>query len=98
MPLLTRKWHFLDYIVGAAPKDHGVYALWRGSELVFVGVTGPKDDIRACLLRHFDDDRIVNERVDHFSWELPPDPEARRDELLAQYKAAHGRLPVGNIS
>jgi hypothetical protein len=98
MPLLSRKWPFLDYIVSAAPTDRGVYALWRANELVFVGIAGPKDNIRTCLRKHFDGQVGASSPADHFSWELPPDPEARRDEVLEQFKQAHGRLPSGNAA
>ena len=98
MPVLTRKWPLLDYVVASAPTDGGLYALWHGSEMLFIGIAHGTDNIRACLLKHFAKRGAPGplQNADHFSWELPSDAEARRAQILEDFKRKHGRLPVGN--
>ena len=96
MPLLSRKWPFLEYIVASAPTDAGLYGLWKAEELLFVGVAEAAVGIRACLKRHFAGEHgEVTRAADHFSWELSFEPQRRRDEVLAAFVKQHGRMPRG---
>lgn len=98
MPLLTRKWPFLDYVVGSSPTDKGLYALWKADELLFVGIADEASGIRGCLLRHFDGEHgPVLKSADHFSWELSFEPEKRRGEVLEAFEKQRGRLPLGHL-
>jgi hypothetical protein len=97
MPLLTRKWPFLDYVVGSSPTDQGLYALWKEGELLFVGIADDQNGIRGCLVRHFGGEHgPLLQSADHFSWELAFEPEKRRSEVLQAFEKQRGRLPLGH--
>jgi|SRR5581483_4112162 len=92
VPLLSRKWPYLDYVVRSAPTDAGLFALWSGEELLFAGIAA--SGIRGELLRHFRGDvSPITKNADHFSWELSREPEKRLKEVLAQFHAINGRPP-----
>ena len=96
MPLLSRKWPFLDYVVNAAPNDAGLYALWSGDEMLFAGLAGALGGIRRELQRHWRGEvNLITQNADHFSWELSSEPEKRLMEVLAQFQEVYRRPPRG---
>jgi hypothetical protein len=94
VPLLSRKWPFLDYVVNAAPDDAGLYALWSADEMLCVNIAGQPGGIRAELQRHWRGEAgIITQKADHFSWELSREPDKRLQEVLAQFQQTYGRSP-----
>lgn len=89
VPIWSRKWPFLDYVIESAPLDPGVFALWHTEELVFIGAA--VTSIRQCVMEHFSGEHGPEARMaDHYSWEVAKDPEARQQELIVQFAALHG--------
>lgn len=94
MPIWSRRWPFLDYSIEAAPLDQGVFGLWHGGELVFIGATSTGTSLRQCLLEHFRGVHALEHReADHYSWEVSEKPEERKRAVLAQFQREHGRWP-----
>jgi len=94
VPLLSRKWPFLDYVVNAAPNDAGLYALWSSDEMLCVAIAGQPGGIRGQLQRHWRGELgLITQNSDHFSWELSLEQEKRLQEVLAHFQKTYGRPP-----
>lgn len=76
-----------------APEHGGLYALWRGDELLHLGqAAGGDDTIRARLMMHFwSADGRLPVSPTHYSWEICADPAAVRAQWLAELGADEGR-------
>ena len=94
MAIRGPKWLIVAALVTMSPDTPGVFELWEGDELVFVGSS------RDSTLRH----QLVHELLEsgsqatHFSWEITFDPAGRERELLAEYEQQHHRPPRFNAS
>jgi hypothetical protein len=84
---------FTETLVGAAPQAAGVFALWQGGGIVYYGRA---DAIRRALAEHFAARALGAQRVSGCSWEISADPEARYQELMREYAAAHCSVPLWN--
>lgn len=80
--------------VDKAPRKAGVYALYAGSTLVFLGqAAGRTDTIRSRLRAHLG---VAAMGATRYKREVCEDPGSRCAELIAEHVAAHGGLPAGN--
>jgi hypothetical protein len=104
MPVSGPRYRFNSWQITGAAAAGGVYALWKGDELVYIGrahdsspMAQPDADltIRGRLLGHYTR-RIAPHDATHFSYELSAQPAAREAELLLEFQQAHARLPRGN--
>ena len=97
-PDAQQRYRFTRADLSRAPDGPGVYTLWQGDELIYIGrANGGAKTIRSCLLDHyFGSVDPVTERATHYSWELTDDPAAREAELLREYQETWGNLPRGN--
>ncbi len=82
-----------------APNEAGVYALYRGIELIYLGrapVGGPT--IRSCLQSHqLGQEGSCTQGATAFCYEVVADPVAREIVLQKEFKLVHrGRLPRCN--
>ena len=60
MPLASPRYDFQPPTIHGVPDDPGIYALYRGSELVCIGLAlarGMSDTLRGCLQEHWDNKR-----------------------------------------
>jgi hypothetical protein len=98
MPFGGGRYRFTSNMVEGAPADPGVYALWEGEELIYYGrASGNVISIQLALFEHLRGRTgACTQRATHYGWEISLDPVAREAELLAEYKAAHNRLPRCN--
>jgi len=102
MPISGPRYRFNSWqITGAAPEA-GVYALWNGEELIYIGRAYGRSDapdaastIRGRLLDHYTK-RAMPHDATHFSYELAAQPAKREAELLLEFQAANARLPRWN--
>lgn len=87
---------FTDQQVQTVPSEAGVFCLWYGRDLVYVGCTAPCSDLRSeldhALKMAMADDMLATT----FSFELTRTPKARAAEELRSYFADWGRLPKYN--
>ena len=83
-------------MVDGAPEEAGVFALWEGGELIYLGRTAPGATIRQRLEEHLERRLACTTRASHYSWELSLRPEARELELLRDFTLQFGALPKCN--
>jgi hypothetical protein len=85
-------------MINGAPKDMGVYALWRGNQLLYIGrALGTSSTILSCLDEHMSGARCECSKVaTHYSWEIVLQPTVREAELLQEQRQAGG-LPPCNL-
>ena len=84
-------------MVGGAPPDPGVFALWENDELIYYGrALGDGATIQSCLRAHLDGGNPCTARVTHYGWEITSNPRLRELELLREHQRAHGSLPRCN--
>ena len=90
-----KRYPFTRPIIEYAPYDvAGVYLLWEGDEVIYIGRTGTSTNIRACLLEHLDGIRGgCTSTATHYSWEITLWDSARETELLALFARENRRDP-----
>jgi hypothetical protein len=94
-PVHTKRWRLLETIVEVAPDASGVYALWKGGEIIYYGRATVS--IRACLSEHLRGERgMCTGKATHYSWELCNRPAPRESELLSEFWAVYSRFPGCN--
>lgn len=96
MPIRNPKYRLTRAMVEGAPEEAGVFALWEGDELIYLGRTSPGATIRGRLAEHLEQRCECTRRASHYSWELSLRPEARELELLREFSAQFGRVPKCN--
>jgi hypothetical protein len=81
-----------------APKTHGVYALYEGSRLIYIGrAAGTNVTINSRLNDHArGDDGPCTQAYTHYQREETSNAKAREEQLLEEYKKANGQLPPCN--
>ena len=89
MVMHGRRWLVLAALAALAPDTPGVIELWDGDELVYVGATRKKETLRTELEREL----AAHSEATHFSWEITFHPEARTNELLAEFEHQYHRRP-----
>ena len=84
--------------VNGAPEVHGVYALYDGAELIYIGrADGKGITIRSRLQCHFRGDEGPCTQAATSYWRAAhSNPKAREVELLSEYERKWGRLPRCN--
>jgi hypothetical protein len=93
MAIRSPKWLVIAALVTLSPDTPGVFELWDGDELLYVGGTGRRETLRSGLERELS---VHAAEATHFSWEITFDPDARTRELLAEFEREHHRAPRFN--
>ena len=90
-----KRYPFTRAILEYAPFDvGGVYVLWEGEEVIYIGRTGSSTNIRARLLEHLEGARgACSSKATHYSWEITLWDSARETELLALFARENRRDP-----
>jgi hypothetical protein len=96
MPIRNPKYRLTRAMVEGAPEEAGIFALWEGDELIYLGRASPGATIRQRLEEHLEQRCECTTRASHYSWELSLRPEARELELLREFTAQFGRMPKCN--
>jgi excinuclease UvrABC nuclease subunit len=98
MPILRARFPFSARLIGGAPEEPGVFALWEDGEIIYIGhAQGRGTTIRSRLVDHFTG--MVSpctRRASHYSWEISATPATREAELLSEFLSANTRLPRCN--
>ncbi len=81
-----------------APEEAGIFGLFDGDELVYVGrAEGGEHSIKAGLLLHPHGGLgACTRKATHYAWEITASPAAREEEVLAQFRRQHRREPRCN--
>lgn len=84
--------------VGSSPSESGVYFLYRGDELTYIGLAEQGDAIRHSLEQHRSGECAgCPHRASAFGYELSHDPRRRHRQRLNAYRERHdGRVPACN--
>ena len=97
MPIASPRYAFNATMVGGAPPDPGVFALWEHNELIYYGrALGHGATIQSSLREHLEGADGCTARATHYGWEITSNPRARELELLREFERSHGRLPRCN--
>lgn len=84
--------------INAAPHSAGVYVLYDGEEIIYIGrAKGTSETIRSRLQDHHSGrEGRCTQQATHYWREVTDRPVSREKELQEWYKAKHGRLPRCN--
>jgi hypothetical protein len=97
MPIASPRYAFTAIMVGGAPPDPGVFALWENDELIYYGrALGHGATIQSQLREHLDGANPCTARATHYGWEITSHPGARELELVREHRRTHGRVPRCN--
>ena len=98
MPITGTRKIFNRNNVDNAPARRGVYALYRGSELLYIGRGGTlTSNIRTRLQAHFaGKEGSCTKRANRFKIEITASPRTRERRLLQDYLDKYGELPPCN--
>ena len=87
---------FSETYIGQSPDDAGIYWLWRGAELIYVGIAAGGVTIRSRLSDHFSGRSCsCSRQATHYFWELVLRPAERHSQILKAMELM-GILPVCN--
>ena len=96
MPISGQRRRFNSWQISGAPPEKGVYALFDGEELVYVGrAYGGDMTIRSRLFEHYAK-RAAPHDATHYACEVSAQPAQREAELLLEFERANARLPRWN--
>ena len=90
------RYPFTAWAILGSPDEAGVYILWEGNELTYVGRANGGSTIRSCLLEHFEKHRTCPCTPTHYAWKLARDVHLGERELLLRYREQHATLPRCN--
>ena len=77
-----------------APEEPGIYGLFDGTEMIYIGRASREHTIKECLLRHQDGAHgECTMKAAFYTWEITPWPAARETEVLARFRAMNHRDP-----
>ncbi len=79
-----------------APEAKGVYSLHKAGETIYIGKAEGGCGIRGRLQYHLHGKNPCTKQATGYRYELHRNPTAKEDELLLEYRFAHGRLPICN--
>jgi hypothetical protein len=96
LPIRNPKYRLTRALVEGAPEEAGVFALWEGDELIYLGRASPGATIRQRLEEHLEQRVACTTRASHYSWELSLRPAQRELEILREFNRQLGRLPKCN--
>ena len=78
------------------PEQAGIFCLFQEQDLVYIGRTAPRTNLRTELLHALNmamaDDMLASD----FTFEKTASPKTRASEELRSYYEAWGRLPLYN--
>jgi hypothetical protein len=82
-------------MVHGAPDDPGVYALFSGEDLIFIGYAIGAASIRTRLITHLAK-LLEPAEASHYAWEICRDPQARAAQLILEHERNFMRPPQHN--
>jgi len=89
---------FTEKYVLMAPEDPGIFCLWQHANLVYVGRTAPRTNLREELRHALTVAMAGDMTATHFTFEVTRTPKTRAAEELRDYFERWGSLPRYNES
>jgi len=97
MPISGDLFTLSEENISKSPTGIGVYALYEGDELIYIGKAEGEGGIRERLQAHKrGDEGSCTQKASDYRRELHNNPSAREIALLGEYKKGHGDLPRCN--
>jgi hypothetical protein len=106
VPLGKSRYPFTAKMIEGAPRDMGVYVLYRGENVIYIGRAmgikgGAKHGGGSTIFSRLQDHRNgavceCSRQATHYSWEIVLQPQLRELELLRAEREAAGALPPCN--
>ena len=94
---MTRlKWKFDDDAIRGTPRTQGVFGLWDGGRLVYIGATERNRFLPDALRELLRLQRQGVIHATHFTWEITITPRSWAAELLRLHFSQHAALPLYN--
>jgi len=87
---------FDDDSIGFAPEQEGVYALYQGNELIYIGKAEPGDSIKSRLQKHLSGADMCTRTATAYRYEVCDNPRHREELYLQIYKVSYLKLPRCN--
>ena len=89
------RYAFSRQMLEHAPEEPGIYGLFDGDELIYLGRASDREhSIKACLLAHQDGARgECTMRARTYTWEITVWPAEREAAVLAYFRERHRREP-----
>ncbi len=92
--LALPRYLFTRMAVEHAPEEAGIYGLFDGEELIYVGRASREHTIQQCLLRHQDGAHgECTMKATRYTWEISTSPALRETEVIEKYRQKHQREP-----
>ena len=98
MSIQGEKYPFTQENVDRAPEKHGVYVLYDDGTTIYIGrAAGQGVTIRSRLQAHKrGDEGKCTQSASHYRREVTESAVSREEDLLEEFKKAHGKLPRCN--
>lgn len=95
MRIDLHRYRFVRNILQYAPHEEGgVYLLWQGGEVIYIGRTGAGQNLRQCLLDHQSGALgPCTAAATHYSWEVTAEAVERYLDLLSYVMHEYRRPP-----
>jgi len=87
---------FTEDTIRLVPARKGVYALYRGNELIYIGKAEQEGGLKAELLVHLLGKDRCTRNVTAYRFEVCNNPSEREEYLLQAYKLDYYELPCCN--
>ena len=86
-----------DQSIANAPRQNGVYILYKDNTIIYIGRTDNQNTITARLQSHKrGDEGSCTQQATSYSREPMDNPSKKAEELLIAYKIKHEKLPLCN--
>jgi hypothetical protein len=80
--------------IAKAPAEQGVFCLWEGDEVIYIGRATGNATIKSCLDNHYAGDYgACTQGATQYTWEASLYPASRQAELLEEFTSVHRRPP-----
>lgn len=99
MPISGKSYNFGKVNIDKTPAEHGVYVLYGGSPIIYIGQASGKDvTIQSRLHSHHrGDEGPCSKRATTYRREVTENTDLREHELIEEYSEQHfGALPPCN--
>lgn len=87
---------FTEEEVQKVPEESGIFILYQEQDLVYVGRTAPRSNLRRDLLHALAVAMADDMLATHFTFEPTVSPKTRASEELRSFYETFGRLPLHN--
>ncbi len=96
MVLTGDVFRFAEDSIDSAPAREGVYALYQGNELIYIGKAEHGDTIRSRLQNHLSGENTCTKDATTYRYEVCDNPRHREELYLQVYKQSYMKLPRCN--